>query len=187
MAEKKSEFTIIPASQRPDGTWRREIKVRAGYIPPDEMERYQSRGRQSGASNNGLPPGMAVDDKTGSKKTKNQKKNERKKLKKQETAAKNDDIETRDALEEVSLVSEVGKMQIKDTEEEKSPNMSKDALSKKLKNLKKKLRQIEELENKISTNEVKDLSKEQNDKIARKKDILDEIEDVELDLKLCDD
>lgn len=34
---------IIPSSQRPDGTTRREIKVRPGYRPPEDVEVYKNR------------------------------------------------------------------------------------------------------------------------------------------------
>lgn len=181
MAEKQSGYTIIPASQRPDGTWRKEIKVKAGYIPPDEVEKYKSFGCQS-TPNTGLPPGMTVDGDAATKKTKNQKKNERKKLKKQEMKSKEGDVEN----EHDELVGGVGSLEIKEGVSENNQTMSKEAISKKLKNLRKKLKQIEELERKVTNKEIKELSKEQSDKIARKKAVLDEIEDVELDLKLLD-
>ena len=39
-----AETKVIPASRRPDGTLRKEIRVRAGYVPPDEVARYEARG-----------------------------------------------------------------------------------------------------------------------------------------------
>lgn len=35
--------SIIPASTRPDGTVRKEIRVKPGYKPPEDVEKYKNR------------------------------------------------------------------------------------------------------------------------------------------------
>ncbi|XP_059561357.1 partner of Y14 and mago-like [Myotis daubentonii] len=54
--------------------------------------------------------------------------------------------------------------------------------AKKIKNLKKKLRQVEELQQRIQAGEVSQPSKEQLEKLARRRVLEEELEDLELGL-----
>lgn len=54
--------------------------------------------------------------------------------------------------------------------------------TKKIKNLRKKLRQVEELQQRVDSGEIKQPSREQLEKLARRKALEEELEDLELDL-----
>ncbi|CAL2236242.1 unnamed protein product [Prunus armeniaca] len=75
---------ILAPTRRPDGTLRKPIRIRAGYVPQEEVAIYQSKGalwKKEMSSQTG-PPGFddtSVD--TTKPKTKSVKRNERKKEK----------------------------------------------------------------------------------------------------------
>ncbi|KAM7470387.1 hypothetical protein LguiA_008570 [Lonicera macranthoides] len=74
---------IVGSTRRPDGTLRKPIRIRAGYVPQDEVALYQSKAslwKKEMSSLEVLPPGYdpALDVKP---KTKSAKRNERKKEK----------------------------------------------------------------------------------------------------------
>ncbi|CAF2082573.1 unnamed protein product [Brassica rapa] len=77
---------IVEPTRRPDGTLRKPIRIRAGYVPQDEVVVYQSKGSLMKKELASLGPPGYEPDPTPKPKTKAAKKNERKKEKRLQAA-----------------------------------------------------------------------------------------------------
>ncbi|XP_020257062.1 partner of Y14 and mago-like isoform X2 [Asparagus officinalis] len=87
MTIPKEGERILGPTRRPDGTLRKPIRIRAGYVPQDEVAIYQSKGALLKKAQPEVPPGFDPDAVAANKpKTKSAKRNERKKEKKLQAA-----------------------------------------------------------------------------------------------------
>lgn len=187
-----SEGKFIPASQRPDGTWRKARRVRDGYVPQEEVPLYESKGKQW-AKKPDLPPGMCpiVAQQMKEKRERELKKKSKTNpapgvivlptgksaasgkatpIPKEKSPSKVAQAKPVQFQEEVTKVAEA--VENLDLDE-------KTELAKKLKKLKKKIREIEVIEAKLKSGELKKPEKDQLDKVKRKKQILGEIKELE--------
>ncbi|OVA08944.1 Exon junction complex [Macleaya cordata] len=197
---KEGERILAP-TRRPDGTLRKPIRIRAGYVPQDEVAIYQSKGAllKKGMGATDVPPGYdpVLDSKP---KTKSAKRNERKKEKKQQAAlekGKNLDPpeaeETENgeviASEDLGLRSEVAesiacqmnKLDVSanspDSAKSLNPETPGQDLDKKIRALKKKIRLTEA---QLQKTEREAMNQEQLDKVAK-------LEGWRQELKLLED
>ena len=142
-----------------------------------------------------LPPGLYLEEEKPSDTaglSKAAKKNLRKKEKKKQAAAATAAAEGVETVTDSMATASISKSKDKirpskgpKTKPKESVSSATTATSstaepsKKLKNLKKKLRQIEDLEDKMKSGELKNPEKEQLEKIAKKREIIKEIDELE--------
>ncbi|KAJ5583531.1 Exon junction complex Pym [Penicillium sp. DV-2018c] len=184
----------IPSSVRPDGSRRREIRVRPGYKPPEDVEVYRARAaavRQNRA-NGGVPGAERVN--SGDDKTKTAAKAalapptattettaaSNKNAKRRETKRAARSEETAPRLEGKALESDNWRAQAPAPAPKKEEPVTKEAADpgtekeKKARNLKKKLRQARELRDKKQQGEA--LLPEQLEKVIKIQELVRQLD-----------
>lgn len=190
---KEGERILAP-TRRPDGTLRKPIRIRAGYVPQEEVAKYQSKGalwKKEMESLQEVPPGynpMTVVD--AKPKTKSAKRNERKKEKRQQASLDKDNNEdgNKDSESVASLVSEMDNLAISANVTEVAPTSNLNSVGssaplelaqdfdKRIRALKKKIRLTE---SQLEKTALKDMKPEQSEKITKLEAWAEELNQLE--------
>ncbi|PGH13010.1 hypothetical protein AJ80_06494 [Polytolypa hystricis UAMH7299] len=172
---------LIPASTRPDGSVRREIRVRPGYRPPEDVELYKNRtaAAYKNRGKGGIPGAESLKDeaKGGLAATAASNKNaKRREAKKKAKTAENGTENSATTVEKKENI--LGK----ENWREPAPEVATDPEAereKKARNLKKKLRQARELSDKKDKGE--DLLPEQFEKVIKIQELIRQLDALGFD------
>jgi partner of Y14 and mago protein len=162
----------VPSSTRADGTKRREIRIRPGYQPPEDVQKYKNRSAEAwkNRGSGGVPGAEAVTSNT----------------QQSGSAASNKNARRREAKKKAKAEEEVAN-EVKDTAETKvTPKAEEETVvdpeaekEKKARNLKKKLRQARELSEKKDKGES--LLPEQFAKVIKINELIRELDALGFD------
>ncbi|RDL34794.1 uncharacterized protein BP5553_07922 [Venustampulla echinocandica] len=131
----------IPSSTRPDGSKRKEIKVRPGYKPPEDVEVYKNRTADAwkNRGTSGIPGAEGLkDDKADDSVVNNKNAKRREARRKAKAAEQSGERKSKDT-------ANITEQQLGAGEEPVDPEVERE---KKARNLKKKLKQAKELKEK---------------------------------------
>jgi partner of Y14 and mago len=170
----------IPASKRADGSTRREIKIRPGYKPPEDVEVYKNRAAESWKTrgSGGVPGAEGLrDDKADGTESK---------------ASSNKNAKRREARKKAKATSDLPPSQ-EPTPSSSTPTKSSDATlpppdtpldplaekEKQARNLRKKLRQAKELMDRKANGEI--LLPEQLEKVIKINELVRQLDSLGFD------
>ncbi|KAG0202205.1 hypothetical protein BGX28_005197 [Mortierella sp. GBA30] len=181
--QEKEDVRVIPMTRRPDGTYRKERKVRPGYTPPEDVAKYTNQVLDSIRPTTPNPSSLA-NTSSNTPKTKTQLKNDKRKAKRKEEAAA---TETAGGMASGSTtVADQKESKVKDTDASSTPAAAEPPSTtvtttavdpeKKLRALNKKLRQVEQLKERQEKGET--MLPEQIEKISKMDELLAQIAEL---------
>ena len=181
----------IPSSVRPDGTKRKEIRIRPGYRPPEDVEVYKNRTAEAWKTrgSGGVPGAAGFDSDTSIGDVKAASKNaKRREARKKAKAAGGDeeieDVQTNGSSKAAKSAKEAIKDDAQATEPDgvniqESVPSSEAVKEKQARNLKKKLRQARELREKKDKGE--NLLPEQFEKVIKINELIRQLDGLGFD------
>ncbi|KAG0067051.1 hypothetical protein BGZ89_006555 [Linnemannia elongata] len=177
--QEREDERVIPMTRRPDGTFRKERKIRPGYTPPEDVAKYTNRVLESVRP---TPPPPAAPAADSTPKSKAQLKNDKRKAKRKEEAVAAElagyPTATNNNATPKSTATVTDSTAAAATDSTEAAATGPVDPEKKLRALNKKLRQVEQLKERQAKGET--MLPEQIEKIDKMDDLLAQIAELSL-------